>query len=77
MSAGHSGLTADFRRFENRRKEWARNHDGKYVVMHKDEVVGFFDDYGAGLRAGIAKFGPTTEFLVQQVCEEEPVFVIY
>jgi hypothetical protein len=77
MSGKHSELKADFQLFESRRKEWSREHEGKYVVMHNGEVVGFFDDYGAGLRAGIAKFGARTEFLVQQVCEEEPVFVIY
>jgi hypothetical protein len=77
MSDEHSSLKADFQVFESRRREWSREHEGKYVVMHNDEVVGFFDDYGAGLRAGIARFGPRTEFLIQQVCEEEPVFVIY
>ncbi len=77
MSDEHSSLTADFQVFESHRKEWARDHEGKYVVTHNGEVVGFFDDYGAGLRAGILKFGPKTEFLIQQVCEEEPVFVIY
>ena len=77
MSDEHSGLRADFQVFESHRKEWVRDHEGKYVVMHKDEVVGFFDDYAAGLKAGIAKFGVKTEFLIQQVCAEEPVFVIY
>lgn len=77
MSEAHSGLEADFQVFESHRVEWAREHEGQYVVMHAGEVLGFFDDYAAGLRAGIAKFGVKEEFLVQQVCEEEPVFVIY
>jgi len=77
MSDTHSGLKADFEAFEGRRKEWSQAHEGKYVVMHKGEVVGFFDDYASGLKAGIARFGAKTEFLIQQVCEEEPVFVIY
>jgi hypothetical protein len=77
MSDEHSGLAADFERFESRRKEWARDHEGKYVVMHNDEIVGFFEDYAAGLQAGVTRFGAKTEFLIQQVCEEEPVFVIY
>lgn len=77
MSDEHSGLEADFQLFESRRLEWAKQHEGKYVVVHAGEVLGFFDDYTSGLRAGTAKFGVKNEFLVQQVCEEEPVFVIY
>jgi hypothetical protein len=77
MSDEHSGLEADFQVFESRRSEWVKEHEGKYVVMHAGVVVGFFEDYISGLRAGSAKFGAKNEFLVQQVCEEEPVFVIY
>jgi len=77
MSEKHSGLEADFQLFESHRVEWSRRHEGKYVVMHNGDVLGFFDGYGVALRAGITKFGARAEFLVQQVCEEEPVFVIY
>jgi hypothetical protein len=77
MNKKHRGLEADFEVFEKHRAEWAKEHEGKYVVMHAGDVVGFFDDYVSGLRAGVAKFGVKREFLVQQVCEEEPVFVIY
>jgi hypothetical protein len=77
MSNEHSGLNADFQLFESHRQEWSQNNEGKYVVMHNGDILGFFDDYGSGLQAGIAKFGVATEFLVQQVCKEEPVFVIY
>jgi len=77
MNDKHSGLEADFQLFESRRAEWVKEHEGKYVVMHAGVVVGFFDDYISGLRAGSTRFGARSEFLVQQVCEEEPVFVIY
>jgi hypothetical protein len=77
MSDKHSGLKADFQVFETHRKEWLQKHEGKYVVIHNSEVIGFFDDYRAGLRTGISKFGAASEFLIQQVCTEEPVFVIY
>lgn len=77
MGNEHSELEADFQLFESHRLEWAKEHEGKYVVMHAGDVVGFFDDYISALRAGSAKFGARNEFLVQQVCEEEPVFVIY
>ena len=77
MSVANNSLKADYEVFEGHRLEWSREHEGKYVVMHDGNVIGFFDDYGAGLRAGLAKFGVKTEFLIQQVCKEEPVFVIY
>jgi hypothetical protein len=77
MTDKHSGLKADFKVFESQRSEWLREHEGKYVVLHNGQVAGFFDDYATGLRAGITRFGPKTEFLIQQVCAEEPVFVIY
>jgi hypothetical protein len=76
MSDEHGGLTAEFQVFENRRKEWLQDHAGQYVVMHGGEVAGFFDDYAAGLHAGITAFGVRSEFLVQQVREEEPLFVV-
>ena len=77
MSDTHSSLKADFQVFDSHRLEWSREHEGKYVVMHNGDVVGFFDNYRAALRAGITRFGAKAEFLVQQVCEEEPIFVIY
>ena len=77
MSDTHSSLKAEFEVFESRRLEWSKKHEGKYVVMHNRDALGFFDNYADALRAGIAKFGVQAEFLVQQVCEEEPVFVIY
>lgn len=77
MSEEHSGLQADFQLFESHRQEWSLQHEGEYVVVHNGDLLGFFDNYGSGLQAGIAKFGVETEFLIQQVCKEEPVFVIY
>jgi hypothetical protein len=77
MSDMHSSLKADFEVFENRRLEWSKKHEGKYVVVHDGDALGFFDNYADALRAGFTKFGVQAEFLVQQVCEEDPVFVIY
>jgi hypothetical protein len=77
MSDTHSSLKADFEVFEKHRLEWSHQHEGKFVVMHNGDALGFFDSYADALRAGFTKFGVQAEFLVQQVCEEEPVFVIY
>ena len=72
----NSALLADFKVFTNHRKEWLSKYKGKFVVLRKGEVIGFFDDYLTGLHAGISAFGVDNQFLVQQVYEEEPVFVI-
>lgn len=76
MSAEHAGLRAEFEIFATRRKDWLREHEGQYVVMNQGDVAGFFDEYAAALRAGIAKFGVASEFLVQKVREEDSLFVI-
>jgi hypothetical protein len=74
MTNEHSGLRAEFETFENRRKAWLPDHEGQYVVMFRGELAGFFNDYAAGVRAGIAKFGVNSEFLIQRVREEDPLF---
>jgi len=40
-------------------------------------MVGFYSDYESALKAGLQNFGAKKQFLVKQVCLEEPVFVIY
>lgn len=77
MDGERSELESDFQVFESHRKEWLEHSEGKYVVIHQGNVAGFYDDYAAGLRAGVEQFGPNAKFLVQQICVEEPVFVIY
>lgn len=77
MRQKQSSLRTDFEFFEKHRKQWFQEHGPKYVVIHQGEVLGFFDDYSAALRSGVTKYGVNSEFLIQQVCIEEPVFVIY
>jgi hypothetical protein len=77
MDETHPILEADFKVFEAHRKEWLNEHEGQHVVICAGIVVGFFDNYADGLRAGITKFGVNSEFLIQQISSEEPVFVIY
>jgi len=39
-------------------------------------VAGFYPDFESALRAGLRRFG-VRDFLVKQVCAEDPVYVIY
>jgi hypothetical protein len=77
MATRKTGLEADFQVFERHRKDWVRQHEGEFVLIRAATVAGFYPDYASALRAGVQTFGVASEFLVKQVCLEEPVFVIY
>lgn len=77
MPDAKTPLEADFEVFETHRKEWDATHRGEYVVIGGGQVSGFYRDYETALRAGLQHFGINSEFLVKQVCVQEPVFVIY
>jgi hypothetical protein len=77
MATEDSILQADFEVYERNRKEWFRTHPDKFVVVGDGAVIGFYSDYETALKAGLRGFGIKKQFLVKQVCLEEPVFVIY
>jgi hypothetical protein len=45
--------------------EW-REHEGKFVLIHGEDVVDFYSSYEDALKIGYEKFG-LTPFLVKQV----------
>jgi len=77
MATQPSDLERDFNFFEKRRAEWAKVHQGEFVLVHDGKEAGFFPDYETAFRVGLKTFGSGTHFLVQQVCVVEPVFFIY
>ena len=77
MPKSTASLEDAFRVFEKHRKEWFATHPGQYVVLHNSVLFDFFPDYESAVKAGVKEFGVQSTFLVQQVCREEPVFVIY
>jgi hypothetical protein len=50
-------------------------HWGKFVVIHGEEVVDFFDGLEDALRIGYETF-PGEAFLVREVREQEKVLVL-
>ena len=56
--------------------ELVRESEGKYVVVHGDEVVGVWDTYEDALRAGYEKVG-LEPFLVKQVRSIEQVHFFF
>jgi len=48
-------------------------HEGKYVLIHGEEVVDTFSSYDDALKEGYKRFG-LEPFLVKQILSVEPVF---
>ena len=70
-------LKDELRVFEQHKQEWLRSNSGNFVVIARATVAGFYPDYESAFRAGLEKFGVAAQFLVKQVCAEEPVYLIY
>ena len=63
--------------YERNRQEWAASHRDQFAVIRGVSVEGFYETYAAAFLSAVQKFGANSEFLIKQVCAEEPVFVIY
>jgi len=70
-------LAKETRVFEDHRQEWLRDHAGAYVTIQDEEVAGFFDSYGDAFTAGLRRFGGSRSFLIQQVCQTDPVYFVF
>ncbi len=62
--------------FEKHRLEWCYSHRGRFAVIQDETVLGFFDEWEQGLKAGFKAFGCSRPFLVKQVFAVEPVYLI-
>jgi hypothetical protein len=49
-------------------------HEGKFVVIHGNDIVGFADDLDGALDIGYGRFGTGQPFLVKRVDKVERVF---
>ncbi len=63
--------------YESNKAELLNTHLGEFALVGKKTAVGFYPSYEAAFEAGIEAFGIGTDFLIKQVVEHEPVFVIY
>ncbi len=63
--------------YESNKTDWLKSHQGQFVLIGGKKAAGFFPNYEAAFEAGLAAFGLGTDFLIKQVVEHEPVFVIY
>jgi len=60
-------LAHELTTYENRKEELLCAHEGKFVLIHGDDVAGIWDTYKDALEAGYQRFG-LEPFLVKQIC---------
>lgn len=65
-------LERELKVFEEKLPELLKQHAGKFVLIHEDDVVDFYNAYEDAIRAGYEKFGPTP-FLVKKIEVEHRV----
>ena len=69
-------LAAELDYYAQHAQEWIAQKAGQYVVIKDARVLGFYPDFEAAYRAGAAAYGIETDFLVKQLLEYEPVFIV-
>jgi hypothetical protein len=69
-------LAAELQYFSLHKSEWLAKQAGQYVVIKENVPLGFFHSFEAAYRAGAASYGIETDFLVKQILEYEPVFLV-
>lgn len=70
-------LSEELSYYEAHKPQWVNSHMGQFVLIANKTVAGFFPSYEVAFEAGLQTFGIDKDFLIKQVVEQEPVFVIY
>jgi hypothetical protein len=52
-----------------------KDQEGKFALIHQDEVIDFFSTYEDAIKSGYQKY-KMSPFLVKQVHTTEPVFFV-
>lgn len=60
-------LEREIATFHRKLSELRAEHDGKFVLIHGDDVVDAFTAYEDAIKAGYERFGVTEPFLVKRV----------
>jgi hypothetical protein len=76
MTVGKT-LRTELSVFERHKRDWLKSNPGKFVVIAEKTVAGFYSDYESAFQAGLKKFGVDAAFLIKQVWEEQPVYLIH
>ena len=70
-------LAVELEYYAQHKAEWLAHKTGRYVVVKGGGLLGFYPNFEAAYRAGAAAYGLSTDFLVKQILEHEPVFFVY
>jgi hypothetical protein len=78
MSANQQArLAVELEFYTQHKAEWLAHKTGLYVVVKDSGFLGFYQNFEAAYRAGAATYGLSTDFLVKQILEHEPVFFVF
>lgn len=72
-------LERELATLKNERERLEREHMGKFVLIHGDEVVNVFDNFETAASEGLRQFG-RNPFLIRRIGEdtvEVPIAVVY
>lgn len=64
-------LDRELKAFENNKAHLEREHAGKFVLIHGDELIGTFDAFEAAAEEGLRRFG-YEPFLVRRIGVPDP-----
>jgi hypothetical protein len=67
MSTVIHPLQKELETYEKQKPSLLGEGEGKFVAILGDEVLGLWDTYEDALKAGFARCGPRTPFLVKQI----------
>lgn len=70
-------LSEELAYYQEHKEDWLSSFAGQYALIGGSTAAGFFPSYNEAFEAGLQRFGLEREFLIKQVVEHEPVFVIY
>jgi hypothetical protein len=70
-------LAVELDYYAQHKAQWLAHKTGDYVVIKDSEPLGFYPSFETAYRAGAAKYGVSTDFLVKQILEDEPVFFVF
>jgi len=66
-------LERELEAFARMKTQLLSSHDGKFVLVHDEQLIGAYDSAENAYSAGVQSFGQEP-FLVKKVTREEPVY---
>jgi hypothetical protein len=70
-------LSRELHVYSENKRAWLLAHANEFVVICEDRIQGFHPDYESAFNAGLKAFGLGRRFLIKEICETEPVYVVY